>query len=95
MADLIHYDYEALDDAYENMKRISDNMQVTCEGLTSDALRLLQESAGKYADGYDVKVKELNKLFEELNKMMADRTVELQRRVDDMNLTDIKLGDGF
>lgn len=95
MADLIHYDYESMDDAYENMKRISDKMRQSCEDLTSDAMRLLQGSAGAYADGYQVKVKTLNQHFDELNEQMTNRAKELQKRFDDMGQTDIKLGDGF
>ena len=67
MADLVHYDYESMDNAYEDMKKTSDTMRQSCEDLTSDALRLLQGSAGAYADGYEAKVKKLNDHFEELN----------------------------
>ncbi|WP_327006890.1 hypothetical protein OHA72_06175 [Dactylosporangium sp. NBC_01737] len=95
MADLVHYDYESMDNAYEDMKKTSDTMRQSCEDLTSDALRLLQSSAGAYADGYEAKVKKLNAHFEELNDQMTIRAKELQKRFDDMGQMDIKLGDGF
>ena len=49
MAHLVNYDYESMDNAYEDMKKTSDTMRQSCEDLTSDALRLLQSSAGAYA----------------------------------------------
>ncbi len=95
MAEEIHYDYQSMDMAYENMKRISSNMQSACQEMMSDAMRLLQSSGGSYADGYEVKQKQLNQQFDELNTTMATRAPQLQERFDHMGQTDVKLGSGF
>lgn len=95
MAEEIHYDYPSMDMAYGNMKRVSSQMQSTCQDMTSDAVRLLQSSGGDYADGYEAKQKALNAEFDELNTVMASRASQLQDRFDTMGQTDVKLGAGF
>ena len=96
MADEINYDYESMDNAYENMKRISDKIRDACSDMTADATRLLESSAsGQYALAYKDKVKVLNDAIEELNTEMTDRAKHLQEEFNRMGQSDIKLGDGF
>lgn len=95
MAEEIHYDYGSMDNAYENMKRIAGKIEGSCQDMSSDALRLLQSNGGAYADGYGIKVRNLNANIDELNSEMTDRAKDLQSRFGEMGETDVILGDGF
>jgi uncharacterized protein YukE len=95
MADEIHYDYQSMDHAYENMKRIANNIQNTCQDMSQDALRLLQSNGGSYAEGYQAKLTRLNADIQELNDEMTTRAAQLQAQFNAMAEADIRLGDGF
>jgi uncharacterized protein YukE len=95
VADEIQYDYESMDNAYENMKKIVANITQSCEDMTSDALAMLESNGGQYAESYRIKLDKLNREIEELNDEMSARAGRLQSRFDEMGHADIKLGDGF
>jgi len=95
VADEILYDYQAMDQAYENMKRIGNTIDTEVDTMGADALRLLSTISGVYAGEYDKKLKELNQNVTELNEEMTARASQLQAEFNNMGHTDIKLGDGF
>ena len=95
MADQILYDYQAMDNAYEQMKSISNKISGECENMSQDALRLLETIEGNYAGAYHDKVIQLNERVAELNEEMNQRAGQLQEQFNIMGQTDVKLGDGF
>jgi len=95
MADEIHYDYQSMEQAYENMQRIANEIQSTCQDMASDALRLLQSNGGSYAEGYQAKLAQLNNDIEELNNEMTTRATQLREQFAAMAEADAHLGAGF
>ena len=81
MADEVWYDYKAMDNAYEAMKRISSRIDGECEAMSGDALRLLTSNGGAYADGYQAKLTKLNTDIDELNSEMTGRASQMQKPV--------------
>lgn len=89
------YDYAAMDDYYEDMLRASKDMQGQIETLMTAAHKLLVDSQGGFAKGYEEKADSIRDMFEFLNTEMQNKARTLQDMFIDMGNMDQKLGDGF
>jgi len=95
MSDEIQYNYDAMDQAYENLLRATRAIEDGIETMTSDTGALLQRIGGQYAAQYESKVRVLKDDFDRLNGELTQRANILQDRFHQMGQTDIKLGDGM
>jgi uncharacterized protein YukE len=92
--DLILYDYQAMDHAYEEMVQVSKQISDAATTLADDAHNVLQGMEGPVADGYNVRSSNLKSEADGLNDWMQKSVGALQEAFNRMNHADMKLGDG-
>ncbi|WP_433534252.1 hypothetical protein ACQPZK_18885 [Micromonospora sp. CA-249363] len=89
--DYIKYDYNSMDLAYDEMKRISDNVISQLDVLEQEAKRVLAFN-GDYVDAYDLKAQKVRDGITELNDATLLRSKDLAEKFADYQATDRKLG---
>jgi uncharacterized protein YukE len=94
MSDGILYDYQSMDQAFEEMLRVNKNIESERSTLEGQATRLLDASTGVYAVRYNSEQQEVREMIEESNDFLQRTAQALQRAFDDMGITDLRLGDG-
>jgi uncharacterized protein YukE len=92
--DLILYDYQAMDHAYEEMMQVSKQLADAASVLADDAHNVLQGMEGPVADGYNARSSNLKSEADGLNDWMIKSVGALQEGFNRMHHADIKLGDG-
>ena len=92
--DLILYDYQAMDHAYEEMNQVNKKIQEATQTLADDAHTVLQGMEGPIADGYNIRSSNLKSEVDGLNDWMQKAVGALQDAFNRMHHADIKLGDG-
>ncbi|MGW5556447.1 hypothetical protein ACWER9_04370 [Micromonospora sp. NPDC003944] len=91
MSDYIKYDYDSMDVAYDEMKRISDAVIAQLDVLQQEAQRVLAFN-GDYVINYDQKAQKVRDGITELNDVTLKRSNDLAERFADYQATDKKLG---
>ncbi|WP_410813463.1 WXG100 family type VII secretion target [Micromonospora sp. 067-2] len=91
MSDYIKYDYDSMDVAYDEMKRISDAVIAQLDVLQQEAERVLAFN-GDYVTNYDQKAQKVRDGITELNDATLKRSNDLAEKFADYQATDKKLG---
>ncbi|MET7951101.1 hypothetical protein [Micromonospora sp. NPDC005324] len=91
MSDYIKYDYDSMDSAYDEMKRITDNVITQLDVLEQEAKRVLAFN-GDYVLNYEQKAQKVRDGITVLNDATLARSNELAERFADYQATDKKLG---
>lgn len=91
MTDFIKYDYSSMDVAYDEMKRISDNVIAQLDVLQQEARKVLAFN-GDYVTNYDNKAQVIRDGITELNDTTLKRSNDLAEKFADYEATDKKLG---
>ncbi|MFI5928463.1 hypothetical protein ACIA3K_21195 [Micromonospora sp. NPDC051543] len=87
----IKYDYDSMDVAYDEMKRISDNVITQLDVLEQEAKRVLAFN-GEYVAAYDAKAQKVRDGITTLNDTTLARSKDLADKFADYQSTDRKLG---
>ncbi|MET8281676.1 hypothetical protein [Micromonospora sp. NPDC005174] len=87
----IKYDYDSMDVAYDEMKRISDNVIAQLDVLEQEAKRVLAFN-GEYVLNYEQKAQKVRDGITDLNNATLLRSKELAEKFADYAATDKKLG---
>lgn len=91
MSDYLKYDYDSMDVAYDEMKRISDAVIAQLDVLQQEAQRVLAFN-GDYVKNYDDKAQVIRLGITELNDATLKRSNDLAEKFADYQATDKKLG---
>ncbi|MEV4629542.1 hypothetical protein AB0J90_25085 [Micromonospora sp. NPDC049523] len=91
MSDFIKYDYASMDVAYDEMKRISDNVLAQLDVLQQEARKVLAFN-GDYVLNYDAKAQVVRDGVTELNDKTLTRSNDLAEKFADYQATDKRLG---
>ncbi|MGW0216352.1 hypothetical protein ACWDXH_18370 [Micromonospora chokoriensis] len=91
MSDLIKYDYDSMDVAYDEMKRINDAVIAQLDVLEQEAKKVLAFN-GDYVTNYEQKAQKVRDGITELNEVTIKRSNDLAEMFGDYQNTDKKLG---